>query len=90
MCYPAFSAPPAAGQSQIEPTRALANRRKPRRLTHKVLIQVDTILLSNKSGSRYPRPSGRSLLFDNNIVSNLRKTTVARAQLLEFGTLFVK
>ena len=43
--YPAFSVPPAAGQSQIEPTRALANRRKPRHLTHKVLIQVDTILL---------------------------------------------
>ena len=70
MRYPAFSAPPAASQSQIEPTRALANRRKPRRLTHKVLVLVDTIKLSNKSGSRFARPAGRSLLFDNLMVSN--------------------
>ena len=30
VCYPLFSVPPAAGQSQIEPTRALANCCKPR------------------------------------------------------------
>ena len=47
VCYPAFSVPPAAGQSQIEPTRALANRRKPRDsgISH---------------GSRFARPSGRT------------------------------
>ena len=47
VCYPLFSVPPAAGQSQIEPTRALANRRKPRGsgISH---------------GSRFARPSGRT------------------------------
>ena len=47
VCYPLFSVPPAADKSQIEPTRALANRRKPRGsgISH---------------GSRFARPSGRT------------------------------